>query len=30
MSDQFKKEVLEAFQKVIPSQINIEDDNVLK
>ena len=29
MSDQFKKEVLEAFQKISPSQINIDDDDVL-
>jgi 2-polyprenyl-3-methyl-5-hydroxy-6-metoxy-1,4-benzoquinol methylase len=30
MSDQFKQEVLKAFQKVSPSRINIEDDDVLK
>lgn len=30
MSDQFKREVLTAFQKVSPSRINIEDDETLQ
>ena len=29
-SIRFKKEVLNAFQKVTPSKINIEDDSELK